>query len=91
MCVRTPSVPHGTNEAEDHHSNFYDARVNLANPEGETFSLAYDAAGQLISTTDGTGATTTLGYDAAGRTVSSTDPLSVRVGSPRSATTPPVS
>jgi len=22
-------VPHGTDEAEDRHSNFYDARVNL--------------------------------------------------------------
>jgi len=27
--VRTPSVPHGTDEAEDRHSNFYDAWVNL--------------------------------------------------------------
>jgi hypothetical protein len=26
----TPSVPHGTTEAEDRHSNFYDARVNLS-------------------------------------------------------------
>ena len=23
-------MPHGTNEAEDRHSNFYDARVNLS-------------------------------------------------------------
>ena len=28
----TPSLPHGRAEAEDHHSNFYDARVNL--PDG---------------------------------------------------------
>ena len=27
--VRTPSVPQGTDEAEDRHSNFYDAWVNL--------------------------------------------------------------
>jgi hypothetical protein len=27
--VDTPSLPHGRAEAEDRHSNFYDARVNL--------------------------------------------------------------
>jgi hypothetical protein len=27
--VRTPSVPNGTDEAEDRHSNFYDTWVNL--------------------------------------------------------------
>jgi hypothetical protein len=27
--IDTPSVPHGTTEAEDRHSNFYDVRVNL--------------------------------------------------------------
>jgi hypothetical protein len=25
----TPSLPHGRDEAEDRHSNFYDSRVNL--------------------------------------------------------------
>ena len=32
MVMRTPSVPHGTTEAEDRHSNFYETRVNLAVP-----------------------------------------------------------
>jgi hypothetical protein len=27
--VDTPSLPHGRDEAEDRHSNFYDSRVNL--------------------------------------------------------------
>jgi hypothetical protein len=26
----TPSLPHGRDEAEDRHSNFYDSRVNLS-------------------------------------------------------------
>ncbi len=30
--MRTPSVPESTTEAEDRHSKFYDARVNLGLP-----------------------------------------------------------
>jgi mannitol/fructose-specific phosphotransferase system IIA component len=29
----TPSLPHGRDEAEDRHSNFYDSRVNLLGRE----------------------------------------------------------
>ncbi|MFN2629616.1 MAG: hypothetical protein ABR569_13420 [Gaiellaceae bacterium] len=37
--MRTLSVPHGTDEAEDRHSNFYDVRVNLHRGDQGTIGL----------------------------------------------------
>src|SRR5665811_1047327 len=60
-CVRTPSVPHGTDEAEDRHSNFYDAWVNLPTGAATARPTPHSTASSLsaCATTSRPGPTST--------------------------------
>ncbi|MFJ9207637.1 RHS repeat-associated core domain-containing protein [Streptomyces sp. NPDC102264] len=60
----------------------YDTELRLTevrNPQGMTWTYAYDAAGNPVAETDFDGRTVTYAYDAAGRLVHRTTPLGERI------------